>query len=217
LLPNVELKLVDDNGDPITQDDKTGQALIRSPTMFLGYLGNPDANKEAFDRDGFYRTGDQVHVQNNKLFHDGRIKDTMKVKGWQVSPTELEVVLVEHPQIVDAAVVGVSHENRYGIQDTLPRAYVVRASTAETSQASDISSSPSSGLTEQNVKDFVASKLISYKHLTGGVVFVKQIPRSPTGKILRLHLDQAELDASDLNTVQPSSSPLGGSSPEDVL
>ncbi len=198
LLPNVALKLVDENGHAVTQDNRTGQALIRTSTMFLGYLGNPNADKEAFDSDGFYRTGDQVHVQNNKMFHDGRLKDTMKVNGWQVSPTELELVLAEHPQIADAAVVGVSRENQLGIQETPPRAYIVRASITETSDASDKPNSPSSILTEQQVKDFVASKLISYKQLTGGVVFVKQIPRSPTGKILRFRLDQAELD-----TVKP--------------
>ncbi|KIW99448.1 uncharacterized protein Z518_11187 [Rhinocladiella mackenziei CBS 650.93] len=201
LMPNVQMKVIDDDGNPVGEDDKLGEALIRSPIMFSGYLDNPDANKEAFDVDGFYRTGDRVYVQNNKIFHEGRIKEVMKVNGWQVSPTELETVLMEHPLISDAAVVGMTRENQLGIQVTLPCAYVVRVHVESVGQGSGTSNTDVRGglepLTAKEVTDFIASKLISYKHLTGGVVFVKEIPRSSTGKIMRRLLSATELDSSN--------------------
>ena len=91
--------------------------------------------------------------------------DNIIVRGWQVSPAELEGILRAHPQIVDAAVIGVKHNN-----SEAPKAFVVRV---------DVS------LTEEAVKEYIASLLVSYKHLAGGVEFLETIPRSPSGKILR--------------------------------
>merc|ERR1712000_200507 len=89
LLANVELKLEDVNGRRICTDLVHGEALVRSPCFFSDYLDNPEASASAFDDDGFYRTGDRVYVEGDQLYIDGRIKETMKVNGWQVSPTEL--------------------------------------------------------------------------------------------------------------------------------
>ena len=185
LMPNVQLKLVGENGDVISEDNVTGEGFVRTPALFSGYLGNSKESSASFDQEGFYGTGDLMSVRNNKVFHKGRIKEIMKVNGWQVSPTELEGVLLQHPLITDAAVVGITGLDRSGIPETLPRAYVVRESVLE---------SGSFTLTEEEVKSFIASKLISYKQLKGGVVFVKAIPRSNTGKILRRLLENAEID-----------------------
>ena len=87
------------------------------------------------------------------------------MRGWQVSPAELEGVLRAHSQIVDAAVIGVKHNN-----SEAPKAFVVRMDPS---------------LTEETVKEYVASLLVGYKHLDGGVSFVDSIPKSPSGKILR--------------------------------
>lgn len=87
------------------------------------------------------------------------------VRGWQVSPAELEGILRAHPDIADAAVVGVKYNN-----SEAPKAMVIRKSDS---------------LTENNVKDYIAKLLVSYKHLDGGVAFVNSIPKSPSGKILR--------------------------------
>ncbi|KEF51265.1 uncharacterized protein A1O9_12615 [Exophiala aquamarina CBS 119918] len=190
LMPNVQLKVVAENGDAIFEDDVPGEGFVRTPAIFSGYLCNSEESAASFDSDGFYGTGDRIYVRSNKVFHSGRIKEIMKVNGWQVSPTELEGVLLQHPRITDVAVAGITRLNRSGLTETLPRAYVVRASVVE---------GDTPPLTEQEVTSFVASRLISYKHLKGGAVFVKAIPRSNTGKILRRLLESAELDDTDHN------------------
>lgn len=170
LLPEVDLKLVND-GIQVGDDLIHGEAYIRTPSAFNGYLNNLEATAASFDKDGFYKTGDRVYMHNNKLYIDGRIKDTMKIKGWQVSPTEIEEMLLQHPSIADAAVVGIDAINDDGLENTHPRAYVV--------------AKPGSLITENQVIGFAASKLVSYKKITGGVMFVENIPRNPTGKVLR--------------------------------
>ncbi|EXJ93290.1 hypothetical protein A1O1_01682 [Capronia coronata CBS 617.96] len=198
LLPNVQMRLVDVGGVNVGQDGQLGEALIKSPTLFTGYLGNPDKTRDAFDSDGFYRTGDRVSVLDDKVFYEGRIKEVMKVKGWQVAPQELETVLMKHPQISDVAVVGITRDDGLGLPETLPCAYVVRAPVAFAAESSGDAVAGEVGrnspLTAKAVQQLVAAKLISYKRLTGGVVFVKQIPRSATGKILRHRLSEMELD-----------------------
>lgn len=87
------------------------------------------------------------------------------MRGWQVSPAELEGVLRTHPEIADVAVIGVKYNN-----SEAPKALVVRNTES---------------LTEETVKAYIAGLLVGYKHLDGGVVFVDSIPKSPSGKILR--------------------------------
>ena len=200
LIPNAQLKLVGDNGELVIEEGKSGEAFIKTSTLFSGYLGNPEANKESFSRDGFYRSGDQMYVQGGNLYYTDRVKDTMKVKGWQVSPTELETVLLQHPCIVDAAVVGVTRSNTLGIPETFPTAYVVCSGGDH--------ASPLQG---EDVKAFVAARVISYKRITGDVVFVQQIPRSPSGKILRRNLPQTERELSNETSTATTQSRLQGS------
>lgn len=105
----------------------------------------------------------------------------IKVRGFQVAPPELEGVLLSHPDITDCAIVGLPGTRKY--QDERPRAYVVRK--------------PGSQLTEKDVKKLIEENLASYKALTGGVVFIPEVPKSPSGKILkRLLREQA---ATELN------------------
>lgn len=101
----------------------------------------------------------------------GDITDMTLVRGWQVAPAELEAVLRAHPDIVDAAVIGV----RYNASEA-PRALVVRRVDS---------------LTEEMVKAYIANLLVGYKQLDGGVIFVESIPKSPSGKILRKALSEA--------------------------
>ncbi|KIX99185.1 uncharacterized protein Z520_04761 [Fonsecaea multimorphosa CBS 102226] len=190
LLPNAQMKLLDENGNLIVEEEKAGEALIKTSAMFSGYLGNPDANRDSFDSDGFYRTGDRVAIRKGLLYYSDRIKETMKVKGWQVSPSELESVLVQHPQIADVAITGEMRRSEDGLLDTFPTAYVVRSGGDHGPL-----------LAEQEVREFVAARLISFKHITGDVIFVEQIPRSPSGKILRRNLPEAERDLSSKSVV----------------
>jgi acyl-coenzyme A synthetase/AMP-(fatty) acid ligase len=183
LLPNVQLKLVCDNGEVVNTENQPGEALVKTPMLFTGYLGHSEATKAAFDEDEYYRTGDKVYVKDGWVYYLDRIKETLKVNGWQVSPTELESIMLQYPGIVDCAVIGTARTNASGIAETLPTAYVVRSGGVVGAE-----------LHEQAVKEFVAKRVISYKRLTGGVVFVRQIPRSAAGKILRRRLKNAELE-----------------------
>lgn len=100
-----------------------------------------------------------------------RKKELIKVRAWQVAPPELEAVLLSHPQIVDAAVIGV----QFGKDESqLPRAYIVKRPGPEGDR-----------LNEEKVKKFMEGKLAKYKRLDGGVKFVDAIPRIPSGKILK--------------------------------
>lgn len=98
------------------------------------------------------------------------VKELIKYKGLQVAPAELEALLLSHPKILDAAVIGVDSPSEH---TEVPRAYVV----ADKSQIS-----------EAEIKEFVKGNVAPYKQLRGGVVFMEAIPKSPSGKILRKDL-----------------------------
>lgn len=97
-------------------------------------------------------------------------QELIKVRGFQVAPPELEAVLLDaKDKIVDVAVIGL--KAKPGSDHERPRAYVVRK--------------PGVNVTEEEVKKLISDNLASYKQLTGGVVFLKEIPKSPSGKILK--------------------------------
>lgn len=107
----------------------------------------------------------------------------IKVRGWQVSPAELESVLMIHTEILEAAVIGTSNPNVNGDTE-VPRAYIVKV--------------PESDLSESDVKTHMAAYLAKYKNLDGGIVFTDRIPRTSTGKIDRKSLrERAKLESKD--------------------
>ncbi|KAK6737593.1 hypothetical protein RB195_019977 [Necator americanus] len=166
LSSNLEMKIVDPETGVGRKFGEVGEICIRGPTVMLGYLKKPDATRQCI-RDGWMHTGDMGYVRNDGyLFIVDRLKELIKVKGFQVPPAELENILLCHPMIHDAAVVGIQDAER----GEIPKAYVVRSSNE---------------LTESEVKSFVNDKVSPYKQLSGGVEFVKEIPKSPSGKILR--------------------------------
>ncbi|KAK5949785.1 hypothetical protein OHC33_009174 [Knufia fluminis] len=166
LTANTQLKIVSTGGL-----SGHGEALVKSPSIFLGYRENPSANESSFDSEGYYRTGDRAYFKDGKVFIEGRIKDVMKVNGWQVSPEELEEKIQAHPKVVDCAVVGHVSTDRAGLEEVKPRAYVVLKEGSR-ADADDICT-------------WVNLRTASYKHLKGGVFFVDSIPRNASGKILR--------------------------------
>jgi len=112
-------------------------------------------------------------------------KELIKVRAFQVAPPEIEGILLDHPSIVDCAVIGVEHKHPNQEPTELPRAYVVRR-TGTTEQ----------DLTEAMVKDYIKPKLAKFKWLEGGVRFVEAIPKSTNGKILkRILREEAILEA----------------------
>jgi 4-coumarate--CoA ligase len=109
-LPNHDAKLVDDEGRDITDFDVAGELCVRGPLIVKGYFNNPDANKLAWDGDGYFHTGDvAMRKSDNGLWYIvDRKKELIKVRGFQVAPAELEGVLLSHSDVSDAAVIGVT-------------------------------------------------------------------------------------------------------------
>ena len=136
-----------------------------------GYLDNEEATKSTLTQDGWLHSGDiGYYDQSHRFYIVDRLKELIKVKGFQVAPAELEDLLRLNKKVQDVAVIGVPHE-RYG---EVPRAYVVKAASVE--------------LSEAELHEFVNAEVAEFKQLRGGVEFIEQIPKSPAGKILRREL-----------------------------
>ena len=174
-VPNTEVNIV----DPATQAslglDQDGEVWIRGPQVMKGYLNNEAATKSTIDDDGWLHTGDIGHLDaDGHLFVVDRLKELIKYKGFQVPPAELEALLLTHPQIADAAVIGLPDDEA----GEIPAAYVVLKAGQDTTAA--------------DIQRFVADQVASYKQIRK-LTFVDEIPKSPSGKILRRVLrDQAK-------------------------
>jgi acyl-CoA synthetase (AMP-forming)/AMP-acid ligase II len=158
----------------INPSDEKKKVCIRGPIVIKGYFENPVANAQSFDSENFFKTGDIVYCDSktHKWYIIDRKKELIKVRGFQVAPPELETVLLSHPQIVDAAVIGVKTPR--DPEAELPRAYVVKRDGKE-----------GRCLGEDDVKKWCGQRLAKFKELTGGVVFVDAIPKNASGKILK--------------------------------
>lgn len=188
MLPGLDVKVIDDDGKDITAYDTRGELCIRGPTITQGYFENSKANAESFDAQGFFKTGDIVYCdgKSKKWYVVDRKKELIKVRGFQVAPPELESVLLSHPQIVDAAVIGVKDPLDRDVEH--PRAFVVKRQVPG-----------GTSLDEKAVKEFCAPKLAKFKELTGGVRFLDTIPKNASGKILKRVLrEMAEKEAADI-------------------
>ncbi|KAM3957827.1 putative 4-coumarate--CoA ligase 1 [Aphomia sociella] len=150
---------------------KSGELLLRGPQVMKGYWNNEAATKETLDSEGWLHTGDVAYYDDDHYFYIvDRTKELIKVKGNQVSPTEIESVIMEQPEVADVAVVGMPD----ALAGEVPKAFVVLKVNHK--------------LTEKQVYDVVAQKLTKYKHLEGGVAFLESIPRNAAGKIMRNEL-----------------------------
>lgn len=173
LLANMEGMQVDDNGKEVTDRKTPGELWVRGPNVMLGYWRNEKATAATITKDGWLQTGDVcVRDERNRIYIVDRKKELIKVKGNQVAPAELEALLLEHPGVDDAAVIGVPHG-----EDEAPRAYIVAKKGVE--------------VTEQDVAKFVEDRVSRFKRLAGGVKFTPAIPKNPSGKILRKELREA--------------------------
>ena len=164
-IPNTECRIVDvATGDDVPTGEP-GELLIRGPQVMKGYLNKPEATAQAIDPDGWLHTGDIALVDE----HGGvrivdRVKELIKFKGYQIAPAELEALLLTHPEIADAAVIGVPDEDA----GEVPKAFVVTTGS----------------ITSDEVTRFVAEHVAPYKKVRA-VEIVEEIPKSPSGKILR--------------------------------
>jgi acyl-CoA synthetase (AMP-forming)/AMP-acid ligase II len=175
LMPNTEAKVVDPATGEALGRNQDGELCFRGPQVMAGYLNNPEATAQMVDPDGWLRTGDIGHVDDDGYFYVvDRVKELIKYKGFQVAPAELEAVLVSHPAIADAAVVRVPDEEA----GEVPKAFVV--ATAE--------------LSAQEVMDYVAERVAPHKRVRQ-VEFVDEVPKSLSGKILRRVLMERDRQA----------------------
>lgn len=158
---------MDDDDKPITNEEVTGNIFVKAPWPMLGYLDNEKATMETLPGGGWVRTGDVGQYADGKVWIVDRKKDLIKVRGWQVSPAEVESIILQHPDVLDAAVIGVELGNGTG---DIPLAYVVLR--------------PDTKLEPDELKAFVGQSLAKYK-LPEEIRFVDRIPKNSTGKILR--------------------------------
>ncbi|CAH1712277.1 unnamed protein product [Aphis gossypii] len=148
---------------------ETGEIQVKGPQVMIGYHNNPKATANTISPEGWLSTGD-IGYYNDKdeFFIVDRIKELIKVQGYQVPPAELEGVLRTHPAVLDAAVIGVP-DDRTG---EAPLAYIVLDQDKPAASEADI-------------KAFVAERVAPYKQISAGVRFVESLPKSAAGKILR--------------------------------
>jgi len=165
LVPNTECRIVDIATGQDLGPGHDGELWIRGPQVMKGYHDNPDATAATIDADGWLHTGDIGHADADGYFRVvDRLKELIKYKAWQVPPAELEAVLLTHPAVADAAVIGVPDAEA----GELPKAFVVRKGE----------------VTADELMAFVAAKVAPYKKVRA-VEFIDVIPKSPSGKILR--------------------------------
>ena len=164
-----ESRIVDPDTLQDMPPDQPGELWVRGPQVMKGYLNNPDATARTMQGD-WLRTGDLARIDaDGFLWIVDRVKELIKVKGFQVAPAELEAILLGHAEIADCAVIG-QPDDEAGER---PLAFVVRR--------------PGSDLTEDAVKAMLVGQVASYKQLTA-VRFTDTIPKTASGKILRRQL-----------------------------
>lgn len=191
LVSNTVARVIKEDGTQGGYGD-TGELHVRGPQNALAYYNNEAATKESFE-DGWVKTGDIVQIhENGDVYVVDRLKEFLKVKGFQVAPAELEGHIFGHEDVADVGVVGIADE----FSGEVPVAYVVLTADAQGRVARD----PGAGQkVKDSVKKFVADNKVNYKHLHA-VQFIDAVPKNPSGKILRRLL--RERAKSDFGTIK---------------
>jgi acyl-CoA synthetase (AMP-forming)/AMP-acid ligase II len=165
LIPNTEARLVDPETREDAAEGEQGEIWVRGPQVMKGYLNNDQATAEIFAGGGWLRTGDIGRVDENGFFYVvDRLKELIKYKGYQVPPAELEAVLVSHPKVKDAGVIGVPMEGG----EEAPKGCVVCDEDLDLDE----------------LAAYVTERVAPYKKLRE-IERVEEIPKSASGKILR--------------------------------
>lgn len=176
-MPGLELRIVDVETERIMNVGEEGEIRFRGPNVMRGYFKQPEETAAAFDRDGFFRTGDIGWVdEQQRLTITGRIKEMIIVGGENVFPREIEEVLNKHASVAASAVVGVNDD----VRGELPAAFV----EVEDGKEFD----------ESALRSWCRERLAGYK-VPRFVEAVEELPRNPTGKILRRDLVDAAREA----------------------
>ena len=165
LLPNTACKVVDVTSGSELGPGQSGEICIRGPQIMRGYLNRPEATRAMISADGWLRTGDIGYLDaQGRCYVVDRIKELIKYNAYQVAPAELEAVLISHPAVAEAAVIGVPNATT----GEIPKAFVV--CRAEVSA--------------EALMAYIAERVAPYKKVRA-VAFVDEIPKSASGKLLR--------------------------------
>ncbi|KAF2265493.1 acetyl-CoA synthetase-like protein [Lojkania enalia] len=185
--PNCECMLLDDDGREVAQG-QPGELHVRGPNICLGYWRNPHATKESLSPDGWLKTGDIAVVRDGWFWIVDRKKELIKVNALQVAPAELEAVLLEFDPIADAAAVGITLDGQ-----EWPRAYV------------HLKDEFKGRVKEDHIHEHMKQKVAKHKQLVGGIIFVNEIPKLQSGKIMRKVVkDWAKKDAEAIKGQRPT-------------
>jgi long-chain acyl-CoA synthetase len=192
VIPGVDAKVVDDDftemprveEGPIDEDDYdlseiVGEIVVSGPNVMKGYHGRPEANEEAFtEAEGktWFHTEDLGYWDEDGFFYViDREKHMIVTGGYNVYPREVEELLFEHPDVADAAVVGIPDERR---GETV-KAFIVPTPDAE--------------VTPEEIKEYCLDNMAAYKH-PREVEFVEELPRTTTGKVQKFELQERETE-----------------------
>lgn len=160
-------KVIDPDTGKLLGANERGELCFKGDGIMKGYIGDTKSTQTAI-KDGWLHTGDIGYYDDDfEFFIVDRIKELIKYKGYQVPPAEIEALLLTNDKIKDAAVIGKPDEEA----GELPLAFVVKQANVQ--------------LTENEVIQFVNDNASPAKRLRGGVIFVDEIPKNPSGKILR--------------------------------
>jgi acyl-CoA synthetase (AMP-forming)/AMP-acid ligase II len=163
-------KVVDIDSGEVLGPGGVGELLVKGPQVMKGYWGRPDATAESITEDGWLRTGDIVSMdEEGYVTILDRLKEMIKYRGYQVAPAELEGLLMEHPAVLDCAVIPKPDQE----SGEVPKAFVVLRPGADASA--------------QQIMGFVEEKVAPYKKIRE-VEFIDTIPKTASGKILRRDL-----------------------------
>ncbi|MBA0595010.1 hypothetical protein Gorai_011892, partial [Gossypium raimondii] len=155
---NAEMKIVDPDTGSSLPRNQAGEICIRGDQIMKGYLNDPEATARTIDKDGWLHTGDIGYIDDDdELFIVDRLKELIKYKGFQVAPAELEAMLIAHPDIIDAAVVGMKDE----AVGEVPVAFVVKSGKSE--------------ISEDEIKQYISKQVVYYKRISR-VFFIEAIP-----------------------------------------
>ena len=167
----VRMKLVGDDGQEVAQDgEAVGELYVKGPTVISAYFNNEEATAKAFDKDGWFATGDMASLTEDGVLHIvDRAKDLIKSGGEWISSIDLENLAAAHPDVAECAVIGVPHPK----WDERPLLIVVPR--------------PGSQPDKQALLDHMATEIAKWQ-LPDDVLFVDELPHTATGKVSKRHL-----------------------------
>ncbi len=172
-IQNVEMKIVDTNGYQVSPGE-LGEIVIKGPNVMLGYWNRPQETQEII-RNGWLRSGDIGRMDEEGFFYIAdRLKDMINVSGFKVYPTEVENVLYKHYGVAEVAI--------YGVPDSI-KGEIVKANIVVKNGHT---------ITEQEIIEFCSRQIASYK-IPQAINFVNNLPKNPTGKVMKRFLREAEL------------------------